>query len=191
MKNIISLAAAAAVLLSAPSFAASESDAVPGSRDSHSNVTNPPVDGLGEAQVVGVIDEVHTGEIDAAQLALKKSNNEAVLEFARRMIADHGDSRRRLEETGVKSGRSDVSAKLKAKHKEMGAHLSALNGPAFDRAYASAMVDGHTMVLEKTDKKLIPGAKTAALATYVQEFRTTVDSHLEHARRLKASLGTK
>ncbi len=191
MKTIITRAAAVAafaVALGAPSFAQAQGDE---HHSLHSNLTNPPVDLPSEAQVVGILDEVNDHEIEAAQTAVDKSRNEEVLSFARQMIVDHGEARRKLGEVGIQPARGELVNKLKEKHKSSSMRLAKLDGEAFDRAYVAAMVDGHTAVLEKLDKKLIPAAKTGALTTYVRDFRPTVEAHLEHARRIKTALGTK
>jgi putative membrane protein len=159
--------------------------------DRHTNLSNPPANLPSETQVVGIVDEVNSHEIEVAQKAIEKSKNEEVLSFARQMIADHGEARLKLGEVGIQPAGSDIVNKMKEKHRAAGARLDKLEGTAFDRAYIAAMVDGHTAVLEKFDKKLIPAAKTGALTAYLRDTRQTIETHLEHARRIKTGLGVK
>lgn len=188
--KIIALAALAAAV-AVPALA--QEGATPTERRHASNVTNPaPVNLPTEAEVVAVLDKVNQDEIDWAQQALQKSTNEEVQTFARQMIVDHGEARRKLGTVGIQpAAGGELLGKVKEKHAGVTRKLDRLSGADFDRAYIGAMVEGHGMLLEKIDKKLAPAAKTAALASTVQETRPVVEAHLEHARRIKKDLGTK
>lgn len=157
----------------------------------HQPYERPVAEAIGESDAVGILEEVHRHEIEAAELAQRKSQNESVLAFARQMTADHSDSKSRLGAVGVSASASEPSRKLKEKHRQAMRRLERLEGAAFDRAYMAHMVDGHSMLLDKIDKKIKPAAKTGALAAYVGEFRPAVEAHLEHARRIKTELGQK
>jgi len=157
------------------------------------HLSNPPAgaDLLSEAGVVGALQTVDHNETEAAQAALARSKNEDVLAFARQMIVDHGEASRKLNDVGIQPVNSEVNRKLKENGKMTSRKLNRLEGPAFDRAYMAAMVDGHQTVLDKIDKKFIPSSKSGMLSSHLQERRPVIESHLEHARRIKASLGSK
>ncbi|UPT74718.1 MAG: DUF4142 domain-containing protein [Elusimicrobiota bacterium] len=189
MKTIFLAAFCAA--LTVPSFAQHPTAEAPGDKHRTTHLANPPVAGISEAEAVAVLDLVNQDEIAFAQKAVEKSKNEEVLAFARQMIVDHGENRRKLGEIGIQPANGELSNKLRDKHLGISRKLDRAEGSDFDRAYIGAMVDGHNGLLEKIDKKLAPAAKTAALATHVQDTRPVVEAHLEHARRIKRGLGTK
>jgi putative membrane protein len=149
----------------------------PGSDRRHTNLSNPPAgsDMLSEAGVVGVLQTVDQGETEAAQAALARSKNEDVLAFARQMIVDHGEASRKLNDVGIQPANSDLSRRIKDKEKSNSRKLNRLEGPAFDRAYMSAMVEDHQMVLDKIDKTFVPSAKSGALTSHLEERRPVID----------------
>jgi putative membrane protein len=165
----------------------------PGSDRRHTDLSNPPAgaDVLSEAGVVGFLQTVDQSETEAAQAALARSKNEDVLAFARQMIVDHGEASRKLNDVGIQPVNSEPNRKLKEREKMISRKLNRLEGPAFDRAYMSAQVEDHATVLENIDRKFIPSAKSGMLSSHLQERRPVIESHLEHARRIKASLGAK
>lgn len=190
--KIFALAALAAAA-AAPVFAQQPVAETPLDKHKTTKAERPaPVDLPSEAEVVAVLDKVDQDEVDWAQQALRKSTNAEVQEFARQMIVDHGENRRKLGGVGIQPAASgEYLGSVKEKHAGVTRKLDRLSGADFDRAYIGAMVDGHSMLLEKIDKKLAPASKTAALASTVQETRPVVEAHLEHARRIKKDLGTK
>lgn len=157
------------------------------------HLSNPPAgaDMVSEAAIVGVLQTVDQNETETAQAAMARSKNEDVLAFARQMIVDHGEASRKLNEVGIQPSNSEVNRKFKEKGKMISRKLNRLEGPAFDRAYMNAQVEDHAAVLDKLDRKFIPSAKSGQLASHLQERRPVIESHLEHARRIKASLGAR
>jgi putative membrane protein len=188
MKTVFRAAASAALasVLCAPAFAQRTPADEPGTR-----LANPPVAGLSESEVVGIIDAANQQEITAGQMAIDRAQNAEVKEFARKMVSEHEDNRSKLEATGLRRSRGEATNKMNSKHKALNARLGRLEGAAFDRAYMNAMVEDHQMLLDKLDRKMIPAAKTWTLSSHLTETRSAVEMHLEEARRIKASLGTK
>lgn len=184
MKHLFAAAVLAA--LCSPAFAQRTPADEPGTR-----LANPPAAGLSEREVVGMLQTVNKGELEAAQMAVERSTNEQVIAYARRMIADHEENNRKLETVGVRPARGEFTNKMERKHKSLSNRLGRLEGANFDRAYMNAMIEDHEMVIDKLDKKMIPAAKTGALSSHLTETRSAVESHLEEARRIKSSLGTR
>ena len=69
------------------------------------------------------------------------------------------------------------------------AKLQTLKGPAFDKAYIDHEVTYHQVVIDALDKTLIPSAKHAELKALLVKVRPAFVAHLEHAKKLQASLG--
>jgi putative membrane protein len=181
------LIALAAALCVPPAARASDT----GAERRHTKLANPAADMMSETQIVGMLQAVDQSETEAAQIALERSKNEDVLSFARQMIVDHGEAARKLGEVGIQGTSSEGSRKLKERSKTASRRFTRLEGPAFDRAYMAAQVEDHAMVLDKIDRKFAPAAKSGMLVTHLQERRPVIESHLEHARRIRTSLGTK
>ena len=68
------------------------------------------------------------------------------------------------------------------------AKLKKLKGSAFDKAYVDHEVAYHEQVLDAIDKVLIPNAKNAELKGLIEKVRPAIETHLEHAKHIQASL---
>jgi len=147
---------------------------------------------LNDAQIASIVVTANKVDIDAGQLAASRSTNDDVKTFARLMITDH---------TGVNRSAMDLAAKLKVKpqnnptsqtlrtdgEKHL-AQLKTLRGAAFDRAYIDREVAYHQQVIDALDQTLIPGATNEELKALLVKVRPAFVAHLEHAKRLQASL---
>lgn len=100
------------------------------------------------------------GEIDAAKLALQKSSNDQVKQFAQKMIDDHtkllDDMHQVAQAQSIKYVDKPSPSAMKL-HKK----LDGLNGAAFDKAYVDGMVKDHQedvkdFTRESNDGKMQP-----------------------------------
>lgn len=128
-------------------------------------------------------------EVELAQLAQQKSQNAQVKQFADMMVKDHTQANDELKGIVTAKGGS-VPATLDKKHAQLKTKLSGLSGAAFDRAYASAMVDGHTEMLALM-KGEASGGKDAELKAFAAKTAPVVDHHLGMAKDLQHSAGGK
>ena len=174
MKNfVITVAASSLVLLSGHAVAQAPND----------------------AQIASIVVTANQVDIDAGKLAVARSGDAAVKSFAQLMITDH---------TGVNKQAVDLVTRLKVTPEDNAtskslkdggeknvASLKALKGAAFDKAYIDHEVAYHQQVLDAVDKTLIPGATNADLKALLVKVRPAFVAHLEHAKHLQASLGTK
>ena len=81
-------------------------------------------------------------EVELGKLALDKSNDARVREFADRMIQDHSKANRQLESIAG-SKKISLPSKPGEKLQKPMKKLSGLSGKNFDHAYAEAMVKDH------------------------------------------------
>ncbi len=116
-------------------------------------------------------------EIDLAQLALQKSNNEDVKNFAQRMITDHNALLNNMKQFDNEAG-LQVPSQPDAATKAEKAKLEALSGEAFDKAYIRAMVRDHHQDLEAfmAEKK---ATGYPAFRTAVEQGEQVVREHLQ------------
>jgi putative membrane protein len=148
--------------------------------------------GITDAQIAHIVVTANQVDIDAGKLAAAQGTNPEVKKFGQLMVTDH---------TGVNKQASDLAAKLKVTPadnptskslKEGGeknvAKLKGLKGAEFDKAYIDNEVSYHQVVLEAVDKTLIPGAQNAELKALLVKVRPAFVAHLEHAKKVQASL---
>lgn len=147
---------------------------------------------LREGDVLEILMTINKNEINAAKLALEKSSNSKVKQFAQHMQMDHSknltETKAIAAEIKIQPVPSPLSNNLHDKGKKELAKLSDMSGKVFDLAYMKAMVKGHQGALEIIDSKLIPNAKSPKLETHLQMTKTTVEHHLEMAKNTLNSL---
>jgi putative membrane protein len=95
---------------------------------------------------------------------------------------------RRERERGPAFRHLFTNQSLKAGGDKNVATLKGLKGAAFDKAYVDNEVAYHQAVLDAVDKSLIPGASNAELKALLVKVRPAFVAHLEHAKKLQASL---
>jgi putative membrane protein len=127
-------------------------------------------------------------EIQLGQLALQKSSNADVKQFAQKMVDDHtkmGDQIKPIaEQIGVKI--PDGPSK---KDKTIIAKLQALNGSDFDKAYMNDMVKDHKTDLDdfrsEADQGTNPAVKGAA-----NQGAGIISQHLQMAEQINQKTST-
>lgn len=127
-------------------------------------------------------------EIDSSKLALEKSKNADVREFAQQMIDDHTKASEKLKATLPAAGVDASAAKdtLDSKHQKIMNELKSASGDAFDKKYIAAQVDAHdeAVTLFKTYSNK---GDDKALQGFASETLPTLEKHKEHVEQLKAS----
>lgn len=145
--------------------------------------------GLSDPQIVGIVLAADQIDIDYGTIALAKSKNKAVREFAQRMITDHSAVQTSViglaSKLGVTAEDSDVSGSLKKGAIDVTAKLNTLKGKEFDKFYVDNEVAYHQAVTDAVDAALIPNAQNAALKSALQGAQPLFLKHLEHARMVQ------
>ena len=138
------------------------------------------------AYTAGVID------IETAKLALQKSKNAEVIAFANDMVRDHEAVNEQalalVKKLGVTPEDNDTSKSLAAAAEEMRASLAALDGDAFDKAYAENEVAYHGTVNGALETTLIPSASNAELKDLLETGLKIFQGHQQHAEHLVSAL---
>jgi putative membrane protein len=116
-------------------------------------------------------------EIQLGQLALQKSSNPDVKQFAQKMVDDHtklGDAMKHVaQQMSVKPPDS-----ISGKDKSTMAKLNALNGDEFDKAYIKDMVKDHKQD-EKEFKQEANNSSNPALKDLVSQGGQMIGQHLQ------------
>lgn len=149
-----------------------------------------------DPQIVGIVVAADQIDIDNGKLALSKSKNNRVREFAQQMITDHSALQKSVSELGSKlnvtPADSDTSTSLKTQAAETVKQLNALSGKAFDKAYIDHEVAYHKVVISAVSDVLVPNAKNAELKSALTGAQPLFQGHLEHAQKVQAGIdGTK
>lgn len=134
------------------------------------------------------------GEIDikAAQLALEKSKNPEVRDFAKSMLHDHkavnDQALALVKKLHVTPQDNPTSEALVKQADTERASLRKLSGAAFDRAYAENEVAYHQTVNEALRKTLIPSASNSQLKDLLQTGLKIFQGHEQHAEQVVQAL---
>jgi putative membrane protein len=134
------------------------------------------------------------GKIDiaAADLALKKTSNNAVRAFANERVRDHTAVNQKalasLDQLKVKPEDNDLSKSLAGAADEQQKELSKMSGAAFDKAYAEYEVAYYLTVIGALETTLIPSIKNGELKSLLETRLTLFKNHLKRAERLVSQL---
>ena len=150
---------------------------------------------LSDAQIAHIVVTANSIDSAAGEVAKRQGQSEAVKDFAQTMITDHSGVNRQATALAAKLGvtpeDNTTSQQLMAGADESAARLRATNGMDFDRAYIDREVAYHEAVLAALDDSLVPAARNAELEALLVKVRPAFVAHLDHARRIQASLASK
>jgi putative membrane protein len=122
-------------------------------------------------------------EVQLGQLALTKSDNDAVKALAQRIVDDHTKANAQLK-TIADSEQIALPAPADAARDEA-ARLRALDGSAFDQAWAKTMVGDHEKAVKLfSDEAAASG--DSRLRQFAQATLPTLRAHLQSAKQLTA-----
>jgi putative membrane protein len=148
---------------------------------------------LNDAQIAHIAYTAGDIDIKNAKLALTKTHNKEVRDFADDMVRDHSAVNDKalalVKKLHVTPEDNPTSQALVKQADAERAKLGALNGAAFDKAYADNEVAYHQQVLDAIDKVLIPSAQNAELKGLIEKVRPAIQAHLDHAKHVQADLG--
>ena len=148
--------------------------------------------GLNDLEIAHAAYTADVIDIDYAKIALAKTKNPEVRRFAELMIRDH---------TAVNEGAAALLAKLKVQPKDnafsqsliSGAaakktELNALDGVAFDRAYAANELAYHQVVNKTLSETWIPTVQNGEVKAFLAQALVTFRVHEEHAGHMVGAL---
>ncbi|HYX52860.1 MAG TPA: DUF4142 domain-containing protein [Candidatus Limnocylindrales bacterium] len=147
-----------------------------------------------DPQIVGVVSAADQIDIDTAKVALKKTKNDQVKQFAQQMIDDHTKLQKSVDDLAKKLGvKAEPSATSKSLRTAAAAELKklrGLTGSAFDKEYIDHEVAYHQQVIDAAGNVLIPNAQNAELKSALQGAAPLLQGHLDHAKQIQSSLGS-
>jgi len=122
-------------------------------------------------------------EVSLGKLALEKSTNASVKEFATMMVNDHGKANEELMSIAAAKNVT-LPADVDEEHKKKADDLSKKTGKDFDKDYVDAMVDGHKKTLKLMQDEAKDG-KDAELKAFAAKTAPIVQAHLDMINKIK------
>lgn len=148
-------------------------------------------EGPTDPQIVGIVLAADQTDVDYGKIALSKSKNKAVREFAQLMVTDHSAVQKSVlalaGKLGVTGADSPTSLGLKQGSIAITAKLKSLNGAAFDAFYIDNEVSYHKTVTDAVEAVLIPNAKNGELKAALEGAKPLFLAHLAHARMVQSA----
>lgn len=128
--------------------------------------------------------QANVDEVAAAKVALSKSDDAKVKNFAQQMIDDHGAALKEIAAAAAPKNIKLPSAP-DAKHKTSIERMKKLSPADFDRQYMQAAVEDHRAALDLLEK-IQAKATDQDLKSLAQKMEPTVQGHLKMATNLAA-----
>lgn len=130
-------------------------------------------------------------EVKLGQLAQEKGHVDAVKDFGKRMVEDHGKANKELESAASQANIS-LPQNMSSKDQASYDHLSKLSGPAFDHAYARMMLKDHEHDVAAFRHEAKNGEKEP-IKSFASNTLPVLEQHLALARQMNQDVhpGTK
>lgn len=125
-------------------------------------------------------------EVALGKLALSKSSDAKIKQFANQMVTDHGKANDEL--TGIAKNKNiTLPATIDAEHQAKMDSLSKLSGAEFNKAYVMAMIAGHKKTLDLMQSEA-SGGQDAELKAFAAKTAPVVKMHLDMINKIHDSM---
>ncbi len=142
------------------------------------------VDALPDARFVGFAQAVNDFDLASGQMALQRSANEIIRGYATRIIADANYDASALSKSSAEAGVSYApDGSMGPKTQNLLAQLNALQGPAFDTAFAQGQLSVQ-IDCEAQYGAYSQNGKSGPLRRFAQNALPKAKERLDLARRL-------
>lgn len=130
--------------------------------------------------------EASRADIQLAELALKKTTDPKVRDFAEKVLRDHSAAQAQLAQSATREGVEQPKT-IDARHAAMKAELERLQGDEFDRRYMAFMVEeSDRNAALFTAKHRTGDGDVAAIAN---RLTTVMQGHVDMARETSRAVG--
>ncbi|NER13688.1 DUF4142 domain-containing protein [Leptobacterium flavescens] len=144
---------------------------------------------LSDPEVASVAVVANQIDISYAEIAMKRSKNKDVLEFAQRMLTDHKavieQAVALVTKLSVTPKDNAVSQSLLEGAKETKKMLQKASKKKFDQVYIDNEVAYHEAVIEAIKNLLIPESENSELKELLTNVLPALEAHLEHAKMVQ------
>ena len=125
-------------------------------------------------------------EVEFGKLAEQRAGSEALKDFGRRMVEDHGKANDKLEGLAKDDG-IPLPDKIDPEHAAMHDRLAGLSGAEFDRAYLAGQLADHQKTAQLLEYEIGSG-QDADLKSFASEALPIVLQHLRMAQDIQAEM---
>ncbi|MGF7231155.1 DUF4142 domain-containing protein [Arachidicoccus sp.] len=147
---------------------------------------------LTDPEIASVAVTANQIDIEYAKIAIKKSHNTQVIEFAKTMARDHGAVIKQAvalaQKLGVTPKDNPTTKAFLAGSVKTKAMLNAKKGKAFDKAYVDNEVAYHKAAINEVQNVLIADATNSELKSLLQSALPLFKEHLAHAEMVQKNL---
>lgn len=147
---------------------------------------------LSDAEIASIAVVANQNDIDFAKIAMQKSNDPKIVEFAKTMVADHQAV---IDMAVALVTKLKVTPKENAVSKEYASNakttmemLLSKSGKAFDKAYVDNEVEYHKAVIGAVNAVLIPQSQNEELKALLQKAIPIFEAHLQHAEMIQMQI---
>ena len=155
-----------------------------------SNAQNGPK--LIDTEVASVAVVANQIDIDYAKIAIKRSKNKDITEFATRMIEDHNavisQAVALVEKLGVNPKDNAVSQSLLDQAEAKLKTLKSVKKKDFDKTYIDNEVAYHQAVIDAVKGLLIPETENEELKALLEAVLPALEAHLNHAKMVQSKI---
>lgn len=131
-------------------------------------------------------------DIDYGKVALDRSQNKDIIDFANRMIDDHSavidQAVALVTKLNVTPQDNAVSQSLLDQSKETLKKLNSVSGADFDKTYIDNEVAYHEAVIGAVKNLLIPQSNNTDLKELLEAVLPALEIHLDHAKMTQSNL---
>src|SRR5438874_2915680 len=146
----------------------------------------PPSVTAAEQDFMKKATEANLSEINVARLAVQKSDNTDVKDYANMIQKDHTGALEDLTDL-MKDKNVPEPKTLAADTQQDVTRMNALTGPEFDREFINKMVADHQKAVEMFRDEAA-GAMNPDVKKYVENVLPKLEMHLDKAQRLQSTL---
>jgi putative membrane protein len=139
----------------------------------------------GDKKFVATIGSAGLSEVQEAQLAQQKGQDQKVKDFAQTMITDHTANNKQLADLAQQKGLTAPDSPDAKDQAEID-KLQKLDGKKFDRAYLKDEVRDHEKVLKLLQKEASDGTDPDIKA-FAEQTIPVIQKHLDLAKTAKSS----
>jgi len=133
--------------------------------------------------------QANLGEVQLGKLAQEKGGDSQVRQFGERMVGDHGQAAKELQQLAGDKGVS-VSNDISSSDMRLRDRLAKLQPAAFDREYVREMVKDHKKDVAEF-RRMSEKAQDPTLKAWVVKTLPTLEDHLNVIQNLDKSLTAK
>ena len=127
-------------------------------------------------------------EIAARRLALQRSRDPALRDYAQRLMKDHAAANARLQRIAASKGVALPAAPSKKQQGDL-RELQRVRAKDFEQRFLRQMVDDHQRAIDLFGHEVKGRHQDAALKNYAQQTVIGLERHLAEAQRLRKARG--